>query len=88
MLCGWKMLDLIFGAAAAMKKRIRRGFCCCHSCKSVFDSEADFLLRLSCEGFCRGGANRFVREIASISGILGIPKSQSIRRALLVLALG
>jgi hypothetical protein len=49
-----------------MKKRIKRGFCCCRSCKSVFDSEADFLGHLSCEGFCRGGADRVVREIAWI----------------------
>jgi len=26
--------------AAAMKKRTRRGFCCCRSCKRIFDTEA------------------------------------------------
>jgi hypothetical protein len=48
--------------AVAMK--IKRGFCCCRSCKSVFDSEADYILHLSCDGFCRGGADRVVRDIA------------------------
>jgi len=52
--------------AVAMKKRTRRGFCCCRSCKRTFGSEADFLLHLSCDGYCRGGADRVVREIASI----------------------
>lgn len=42
--------------AVAMKKRTRRGFCCCRSCKRTFGSEADFLLHLSCDGYCRGGA--------------------------------
>jgi hypothetical protein len=51
--------------AVAMKKRSERGFCCCRSCKGIFGSEADFLLHLSCDGYCRGGADRVVREIAS-----------------------
>ena len=52
--------------AVAVKKRSRCGFCCCRSCKKVFDTEGDFLLHLSCDGYCRGGADRVVREIASI----------------------
>jgi len=47
-----------------MKKRSKRGFCCCRSCKDVFDREADYLGHLSCDGYCRGGADRVVREIA------------------------
>jgi hypothetical protein len=46
--------------------KIKRGFCCCHSCKAVFDSEADYLLHLSCDGYCRRGADRVVRDIARI----------------------
>lgn len=53
---------MIMVAAVAMK--IKRGFCCCRSCKNVFDSEADYLLHLSCDGFCRRGADRVFREIA------------------------
>lgn len=64
MLFGWRILDLIFRLAVAMKTKL--GFCCCRSCKRVFDTEADFLLHLSCEGFCRRGADRVVRDIARI----------------------
>ena len=49
-----------------MKKRTRRGFCCCRSCKDIFASEADYLGHLSGDGFCRGGADRVVREISGI----------------------
>lgn len=49
-----------------MKKSVRRGFCCCRSCKGVFDREADYLGHLSCDGYCRGGADRVVREISWI----------------------
>jgi hypothetical protein len=49
-----------------MKKRVTHGFCCCRSCKDVFDSEADFLGHLSCDGYCRGGPDRVVREISRI----------------------
>lgn len=49
-----------------MKKSTRRSFCCCRFCKRTFGSEADFLLHLSCDGYCRGGADRVVREIARI----------------------
>jgi hypothetical protein len=52
--------------AVAMKKRTGRGFCCFRSCKGTFDTEADFLLHLSCDGYCRGDADRIVREIAWI----------------------
>lgn len=52
--------------AVALKKRSRRGFCCCRSCKRIFGSEADFLLHLNCDGYCRGGADRNIREIAWI----------------------
>ena len=34
--------------------------------ESLLVSEADLLLHLSCDGYCRGGADRVVREIASI----------------------
>jgi hypothetical protein len=46
--------------------KTKLGFCCCRACKSVFDSEADFLLHLSRDGFCRRGADRVVREIGRI----------------------
>ena len=51
--------------AVAMKKRVRRGFCCCRSCKDIFGSEADFLSHLSCDGYCRGGGviGLFVRLV-------------------------
>jgi hypothetical protein len=52
--------------AAAMKKRTRRGFCCCRSYKGILDSQADYLLHLSYDGYCGGGADRVVREIARI----------------------
>jgi hypothetical protein len=58
------MLDLIFRVAVAMKKRSNRGFCCCRSCKDIFDREADYLGHLSYDGYCRGGADRVVGEIA------------------------
>lgn len=58
------MLDLYTVVAVAMK--IKLGFCCCRLCKLVFDSEADYLLHLSCVGFCRRGADRVVREIGRI----------------------
>jgi hypothetical protein len=61
---GWRILDLIFRVAVAMK--IKRGFCCCRSCKDVFDSEADYILHLSWDDSCRRGADRVVREIAWI----------------------
>ena len=64
MLCGQRILGLIFRLAVAMK--IKRGFCCCRSCKGVFDSEAEYLGHLSCDGFCRRGADRVVRDIARI----------------------
>ncbi len=57
---------MVFLAAVAMKKRTRSSFCCCRCCKGIFDSEADFSLHLSCDGYCRGGADRTVREIAWI----------------------
>jgi hypothetical protein len=52
-----------------LKKRIRRSFCCCRSCKDVFESEDDFLGHLSCDVCCRGGADRVVREISGIVSI-------------------
>lgn len=53
------MLGLYIVVAVVMKTKL--GFCCC---KSVFDSEADYLLNLSCDGFCRREVDRVVREIA------------------------
>jgi hypothetical protein len=58
------MLDLYTVVAVAMKTKL--GFCCCRSCKDVFDSEADYILHLSCDGFCCRGADRVVREIGRI----------------------
>lgn len=49
-----------------MKKRVRRGFCCCRSCKDSFETEADFLGHLSIDGYCRDGVDRAVREIGRI----------------------
>lgn len=63
MLSGLRTLG-VWALAVAMK--IKRGFCCCRSCKDIFDSEADYMLHLSCDGFCRGGADRVVRDIARI----------------------
>ena len=41
-------------------------FCCCRSCKCVFASGADYLGHLSVNGFCRGGVDLVVRELAWI----------------------
>lgn len=62
---GLRILGLSIGVAVAMKPRLE-GFCCCRSCKGVFDSEGEFLGHLSCDGFCRRGADRVVRDIARI----------------------
>ena len=61
------MLDLPFRVAVAMKKRIIEcSYCCCRGCKRGFDSLGEFLGHLSYDGYCRGGADRVVREIAWI----------------------
>lgn len=52
--------------AVAMRKRDKDGFCCCRVCKDVFDSYAEFLGHLSIDGYCRGGPDSVVREIAWI----------------------
>ena len=62
----FSLRGFVRGVAVAMNKHTRRGSCCCRSCKGIFDSEADFELHLSCDGYCRGGADRVVREIAWI----------------------
>jgi hypothetical protein len=49
-----------------VRKRVKHGFCCCRSCKDVFETEADFLVHLSVDGYCRDGVDRVVREIARI----------------------
>jgi hypothetical protein len=49
-----------------MKKRVGQGFCCCRSCRETFLAEADFQGHLSVEGYCRGGPDRIIREIAWI----------------------
>jgi hypothetical protein len=49
-----------------MKKRVKRDFCCCRSCKESFVTEADFLGHLSIDGYCRDGVDRVVREIAKL----------------------
>jgi hypothetical protein len=62
-LSGLRILGLAIVVAVAMKRKLQ-GFCCCCSCKAVFDSRPEFLGHLSVDGFCRGGADRAVREIA------------------------
>jgi hypothetical protein len=54
-----------------MKRRVRHGFCCCRSCLDVFETETDFLGHLSVDGYCRGGADRVVREISRIVSSYG-----------------
>jgi hypothetical protein len=46
--------------------KIKHGFCCYRSCKDVFQSEVEYLLHLDYKGFCRGRADRVVRDLARI----------------------
>lgn len=52
--------------AVAMKKIIECLFCCCRGCHRGFDRLSDYLGHLSVDGFCRGTADRVVREISRI----------------------
>lgn len=49
---------------AAVRKR--NEFCCCRVCRWAFESLTDFSGHLSVEGFCYGGVDWAVRDIARI----------------------
>lgn len=46
--------------------KTEQGFCCCRGCKRVFENEADYILHLGFDGYCRGGVDRAVRDLARI----------------------
>lgn len=47
-------------------RSVNASFCCCRCCKRGFDFESEFLGHLSVDGFCRGGVDCAVRDIARI----------------------
>lgn len=45
---------------------VKCSFCCCRGCRRGFDRLNEFLGHLSSDGYCRGVADRAVREIANL----------------------
>lgn len=49
-----------------MGKIVKCSFCCCRCCRRGFDRLNEFFGHLSSDGYCRGVADRVVREIANL----------------------